>query len=236
MQEPHKQDNPFFRQLQLASQSPRRRELLAWLGVPFHTIQSDVDETPRHAESPRALAVRLARDKARSIAAAPAGEWLLAADTVVEIQGVALGKPSDAAAARAMLYRLRARPHQVHTGVALRDPATGREALRCVTTRVWMRSYSAAEITDYVTGGDSFDKAGGYAIQHPGFHPVERLDHCYANVVGLPLCAVLALLNAWGLNLELDLPTVCHRHFGYRCPAPDDGTIQMANGKWQIRK
>ena len=223
MQEPPKQDNPFFRQLQLASQSPRRREMLAWLGVPIHAVQSDVDETPRHAESPRALAIRLARDKARSIAAAPAGEWLLAADTVVEIQGVALGKPSDAASARAMLRRLRARSHQVHTGVILRDPATGREATRCVTTRVWMRPYNAAEIAAYVASGDPFDKAGGYAIQHPGFHPVERLDRCYANVVGLPLCAVLALLNAWGLNLKLDLPAVCHRHFGYRCPALDDG-------------
>ena len=232
MQEPPKQDNPFFRRLQLASQSPRRRELLTWLGVPFHTVQSDVDETPRHDEAPRALAIRLARDKARSIAAIPAGEWLLAADTVVEIQGVALGKPSDAAAARAMLRRLRARPHQVHTGVILRDPATGREATRCVTTRVWMRAYSAAESAAYVAGGDPFDKAGGYAIQHPGFHPVERLDHCYANVVGLPLCAVLALLNAWGLNLKLDLPAVCYRHFGYHCPAPDAGTIQMANGEW----
>ena len=223
MQEPPKQDNTFFRRLQLASQSPRRREMLAWLGVPIHAVQSDVDETPCRAESPRALAIRLARDKARSIAAAPAGEWLLAADTVVEIQGVALGKPSDAASARAMLRRLRARSHQVHTGVILRDPATGREATRCVTTRVWMRPYNAAEIAAYVASGDPFDKAGGYAIQHPGFHPVERLDRCYANVVGLPLCAVLALLNAWGLNLKLDLPAVCHRHFGYRCPATDDG-------------
>jgi len=223
MQEPHKQDHPFFRQLQLASQSPRRRELLTWLGVPFRAVQSDVDETPRHDEAPRALALRLARDKARSSTAAPAGEWVLAADTVVELQGVALGKPSSAADARAMLRRLRARPHQVHTGVALRDPATGREAVCCVTTRVWMRPYSAAEIAAYITGGDPFDKAGGYAIQHPGFHPVEHLDRCYANVVGLPLCAVLALLNAWGLNLKLDLPAVCHRHFGYRCPAPDDG-------------
>ncbi|MEA3308867.1 MAG: Maf family protein [Chloroflexota bacterium] len=215
----------YSQQLYLASQSPRRRMMLAWLGIPFQATSAHLDETPYPDEKPAALVVRLARQKARAVDGAGTEVLVLAADTVVELNERALGKPPNAEAARAMLRRLRAAPHRVHTGVALYAPATGRTITRRVTTTVQMRAYSDAEIEAYLASGDPFDKAGSYAIQHAGFHPVQELACCYANVVGLPLCAVAALLESSGLEISPQLPALCYQHFGYLCPAPDRGIL-----------
>ena len=174
----------------LASGSPRRRELLTSLGVPFIVMKSDIDETQRPGEAPIAYARRLSREKADAIAArlhageAPAGtiEAVLAADTVVilaadtigDLDGEVLGKPEDAAEARAMLERLRDQPHVVCTALTLlpcrrADDGTlitGEPQTEITLTRVFMRRYSDAEIDAYIATGDPFDKAGGYAIQH----------------------------------------------------------------------
>ena len=215
----------YSQKIYLASQSPRRRLLLAWLEIPFQVIEAHLDETPSPHEEPAALVVRLARQKAHAVDIAATESLILAADTVVELDNRALGKPEDASAARAMLRELRAAPHHVHTGVALYAPATGRTITRRVTTTVQMRAYSDAEIEVYLASGDPFDKAGSYAIQHTGFHPVQELARCYANVVGLPLCAVATLLNSMGIDISPQLPTLCYQHFGYRCPAPDRGIL-----------
>ena len=207
----------------LASQSPRRRELLAWLDLPFHAIAADVDETPLAGEPPAALATRLAKMKARAAAQTTPTAPVLSADTVVDLEGVSLGKPADPAEAWAMLTALRGREHAVHTGVALWDARTGALRLRRVTTMVAMRAYSDAEIAAYIATGDPFDKAGGYAIQHASFSPVARLDRCYANVVGLPLCTVLALLAEHGEAVPPTALALCRRRFGYPCPSPDWG-------------
>lgn len=122
-----------------------------------------------------------------------------------------------------MLHDLRGRAHYVHTGVALYAPLVGRLAVRCVTTKVWMREYTDAEIDAYVASGDPMDKAGAYAIQNAAFHPVERIECCYANVVGLPLHAVAAMLEAWGLSVPADVSALCRHHFDYRCAIPDRG-------------
>jgi len=111
----------------------------------------------------------------------------------------------------------------VHTGVALYNPVKNTKIARCVTTTVWMRPYTNAEIKAYVASQDPMDKAGAYAIQHAGFHPVTRVERCYANVVGFPLCAVVALLEEWGLSLTINVMHLCLEHFGYQCPAPDKG-------------
>lgn len=211
-------------QLILASQSPRRYELLNWTGLPFQVQATHVDEQPNDHESPATLAARLALFKARAASSAE-GEWILAADTVVAVGDLSLGKPSTEKEARIMLNQLHNNLHEVHTGIALRDPGKGREVVCRVTTRVWMRDYTDAEIEAYIHSGDPFDKAGGYAIQHAGFHPVQQIDCCYANVVGLPLCAVLARLRDWGIHIPLDIPTLCRQHFGYLCPAMDEGII-----------
>lgn len=187
----------------LASGSPRRRELIARLGIPFEVIKSNIDETRHPDESPIAYVERLSIEKAQAVASQLEPETtVLAADTVVvlgadtigiDAQGEILGKPADEKAARTTLERLRGQSHQVMTGVTL---LRGEKQLtRRATTTVHMREYSDQEITDYIATGDPFDKAGGYAIQHAGFSPVERIDGDYNNVVGLPLALVKQMLD-----------------------------------------
>jgi MAF protein len=188
-------------QLILASASPRRRHLLGVLGLSFEVNVADVDETPRAAEAPDALASRLAASKALTIATRHPAAIVLAADTVVALGERLLGKPADAAEATAMLRALRGRAHRVLTGLVARTASA--EVWRSVTsTTVWMRTYGDDEIERYVATGRPLDKAGGYAIQDPEFRPVERIEGCYPNVVGLPLCEVVRALA----NLGLDVP------------------------------
>jgi septum formation protein len=187
----------------LASSSPRRREMIASLGIDFEIIKPDIDETQHPGEPPLDYVQRLSREKAQAVAHMVTGDALvLSADTIVvaadtigvEKNGDLLGKPVDAADARAMLRRLRARPHTVCTSFTVcrvgGETITGMEC-----TQVFMRDYTDDEINAYIATGDPFDKAGSYAIQHAGFHPVAKIEGCYNNVVGLPLCAVKRALN-----------------------------------------
>lgn len=205
-----------MRRLLLASASPRRHELLALLGLPFDVTATDVDETPRPGESPATLVVRLSREKAHAVAAPP-GTLIIACDTIVALNGDVLGKPHDAAEATDMLRRLRGRPHAVYSALALLDPATGREQSAVAETTVAMRTYTDAELIAYVASGDPLDKAGAYAIQHAGFHPVAQIQGCYANVTGLPLCHLTRCLRTWGIEPPCDVPAACRVHTGYRC-------------------
>lgn len=209
--------------LVLASNSPRRRALLALGGWDFEIAPADVDETPLPGEPAADYVLRLAQSKAqaagaRQASAHPAGALILAADTTVADEGQILGKPRDDAEARQMLERLRGRTHQVYTAIAVlrlgeADPLTD---LCC--TDVPMRAYSDVEMQAYIASGDPLDKAGAYAIQHPGFHPVEQLQGCYANVVGLPLCHLQRTLHKLGLSLTTDLPQACQQSLQYTCP------------------
>jgi septum formation protein len=187
--------------LVLASGSPRRRELLASLGLEFEVRPVDLDETPRPGEHPEAYVARLARAKAA--AALRPGELVLAADTVVVLDGELLGKPSDPAAARAMLGRLAGREHTVHTGVELaEDTGSGaRRAGAVATSRVRIAPMEEATIAWYVATGEPLDKAGAYAIQDLGALFVETVDGNYTNVVGLPLPTVHRLFAELGLDL-----------------------------------
>ena len=212
-----------FTQLLLTSQSPRRREMLAWLRLPVELTHANVDETPYDGELPSETAARLATAKAKAVESANNGVWTLGADTVVDLNGVSLGKPADSAEARAMLRQLRERSHAVHTGVALYHARTRQVCARRVTSVVQMRAYTDTEIEAYIRSRDPMDKAGAYAIQNRSFRPVARVDRCYANVVGFPLCAIAALLKAWGLALSINIPDLCLAHFDYRCPGPDVG-------------
>ena len=162
---------------------------------------ADVDEQVRPGEQPDALTARLAESKALTIARALPDAVVLAADTVVVLDGVILNKPRDDAEARAMLESLRGRAHRVLTGLAL--AVRGERAWSSVVeTTVWMRPYSAEEVERYIRSGSPLDKAGGYGIQDTAFHPVERLDGCYTNVVGLPLCEVRRALASVGIDVE----------------------------------
>jgi septum formation protein len=194
----------------LASGSPRRRELLGRLGVPFIVRPTAVDEEQLEADfmgAPEDLALHLAQHKAAagvaqmSDAERAAGVILLAADTTVLLDGAILGKPRDAVEAWAMLRRLRNRTHMVRTGVVLERPDLRQTAGATVATPVTMRDYSDDEIARYIATGDPFDKAGSYAIQHPDFQPVAHIGGCATNVIGLPLCQTALLLRALGLAI-----------------------------------
>ncbi len=215
--------------LLLASQSPRRRELLALLGLPFEVTVANVAEVPRADESPAELAIRLSRAKARAVVTYP-DAIVIACDTVVALDGEILGKPRDAIEAISMLHRLRGRYHTVYSGVTLLEPATGRALSDVTGTHVMMRAYTDVEIAAYVASGDSLDKAGAYAVQHPGFHPVAALQGCYANVVGLPLCHLTRCLHAWGVEPPCDVSAACQSHTGHHC------TVYAAilNDRWPM--
>jgi septum formation protein len=175
--------------LVLASGSPRRRELLTQLGVTFDVVPAAVDETPLPGESPRDLVRRLAVAKA----AAVDGEPVLAADTIVEVDGEILGKPADATDARRMLRRLSARSHHVHTGVAVRHGE--RVEVEVVTTVVRFVPLTESAVDWYLATGEPFDKAGAYAIQGAGGVFVEAIRGSVSNVVGLPLTTAARLLD-----------------------------------------
>lgn len=145
---------------------------------------------------------RLALQKARAIAARHRTGLVLGADTIVVLEGEALGKPSGPEDAAAMLRRLRGREHEVMTGVAIVDAATRREAAQTVTSRVRMKSYSEGDIAAYVATGEPFDKAGAYAIQGAGGALVEALEGSWSNVVGLPLEVTAALLRRFGATVS----------------------------------
>jgi MAF protein len=188
--------------LRLASTSPRRQILLPLLGLPVETESVDVDESPEPGEGPRDLAQRLARTKALATREPRPGECVVAADTVVALGSSLLAKPESSDEARQMLSALRDRPHVVVSGVAIR--AQKQLRVSSVTTVVQMRDYTNDEIERSILRGEPFDKAGGYAIQDQQLRPVERIDGCYLNVVGLPLCQVARELTALGWSINTD--------------------------------
>lgn len=185
----------------LASASPRRRELLTRLGLPFEVVEPRVDEGDT-AGRPERVARRLAVAKARAVAAIRPDAFVLAADTVVAHRGTLLGKPGDATEARATLKRLRGRSHRVVTAVAVLPPGRRRPLVEHVATRVTMRRYTDDKIAASIARGDPFDKAGAYAIQDERFPPVARYDGCYCNAVGLPLWMAARLLRRAGLAVS----------------------------------
>ncbi|MEM9952123.1 MAG: Maf family nucleotide pyrophosphatase [Chloroflexota bacterium] len=195
----------------LASSSPRRRAIISEMIDEFEIIKPDIDETQHNNEAPLAYVKRLSREKAQAVAEQVLADdaTILAADTVVilaadtigiEENGEILGKPIDADDAKAMLTRLRNRPHFVCTAFTL---MRGRyHVTEVVSTKVHMRDYSDAEIDAYIATGDLFDKAGSYAIQHEGFHPVREIEGSYSNVVGLPADEVRQELIRAGIAIK----------------------------------
>jgi len=185
-------------QLVLASASPRRRELLGHLAVPFEAMSADVDERTEPSETPLAYVERLACQKAAVAAAARPGALVLAADTAVVLGAEILGKPRDPAEAAAMLRRLSGRPHTVLTGIAVAGRA---RASRVVETTVHFRVLGEPEIAWYVATGEGADKAGAYAVQGIGGLFVRALFGSASNVVGLPLAETAELLEQAGLPM-----------------------------------
>jgi septum formation protein len=186
-------------QLLLASASPRRRELLAQLGLGFDVVSVQVDETQYAGESPQDYVSRLALTKARAGWRARGDLHVLGADTAVELDGSTLGKPADKAAAMAMLEALGGREHRVFTGVAL--VADGYQGQCSSCTAVRLRHISPQEREAYWRTGEPVDKAGAYAIQGKGAVFVEDLRGSYSGVVGLPLFETAQLLGKCGIRV-----------------------------------
>jgi septum formation protein len=185
--------------LVLASASPRRREILATLGLAFEVRSSGADEARSPDEPARAYARRVAGAKALEIAGACApGAWVLGADTIVVIDGEVLGKPDGDAASRGMLSMLSGRWHEVTTAVALVRAGDGVIETIDVTTRVRFRPVEQGAIERYVAHGEGRDKAGGYAVQGMASGFVAAIEGSYSNVVGLPAAETIALLERHG--------------------------------------
>jgi septum formation protein len=187
------------------------------LGLAFTVDAADVDETPLPGEAPDALVCRLGRAKAQAVAVRRPGAVVLAADTLVTLDGRLLGKPADPAEATAMLADLRGRTHQVYTAVCVaRD---GELCARLAISDVTMRPYTDAEIAAYVASGDPLDKAGAYAIQHPRFSPVAGWTGCYTSIMGLPLRLVTEMLAQVGVKTPGTVAEVCGGLNGGTCCA-----------------
>lgn len=206
----------------LASSSPRRQELLRAAGIEFTVEVANLPEVPHPGEAPQHFAERMAREKAWAVARhrRRPGEWVLAADTVVFVNGEILGKPADApdpaAEAARMLRLLSGREHRVITGVCLlasgqwsvgsgqKSSAVDRQPpavdfVASETTRVWMNELCADDIRDYIATGEPMDKAGAYAIQGRASRWIPRIEGCYFNVVGLPVPLVYRMLREQGI-------------------------------------
>jgi septum formation protein len=224
----------------LASGSPRRREFMQLLGLPFTVITAaaagkDIDETPWPTEKPTDLVQRLSRVKAEAVAhalpnldrlkfglpaIAPEFFVVLAADTIVVLAGKILGKPADPHDAVDMLKQLRPQPHFVFSGLTIISVNPQGEITRQITrlhqSQVQMRPYTNAEIETYVAGGDPLDKAGAYGIQSKSFAPVAALNGCFASVMGFPLGELASALH----ELDIHLPPIaplCAHHTGHTC-------------------
>ncbi len=207
-------------ELLLASGSPRRRQIISLLGLPYISavVSDDEDEAQARYRGPNdQLAQWLAKHKAATALklSEAAGRLVITADTTVLLENDVLGKPRDEAQAFELLSTLRGRLHHVVTGVVVctvRDGKTVMRSASCVTP-VLMRNYSNEEIARYIASGDPMDKAGAYGIQNPTFQPTERIDGCYFNVVGLPVCTLVDLLAEFGVY-----PARLHTRADTDCP------------------
>ena len=175
----------------------------------------DDEPAPNENESPTTYVQRLALVKAKHAQTLTRNDIVLGADTSVAIDNYILGKPGDVEEAISMLKQLRGRPHQVVTGIALMDTATGICSTSAKVSKVHMRDYSDVEMSAYVDSGESFDKAGAYAAQDETFRPASRIEGCYPNVIGLPVCDVLTLLERIGV------PTTFRKNWNIPPGCPD---------------
>ncbi|MEK5026411.1 Maf family protein [Paenibacillus sp. FSL M7-1046] len=187
----------------LASGSPRRRELLSLLGLPFEVISSDADESTPPDFTPEMIVRSLALRKAEAVvhAAGKRNAVIVGSDTIVVLDDKVLGKPVDEQDSRVMLGLLQGKTHQVYTGVACIGLPEGKILVEHRVTSVTMRALSEAEISAYIATGEPADKAGSYAIQGLGATLVEKIEGCYFNVVGLPLSLLGRMLSRVGISV-----------------------------------
>jgi len=189
----------------LASTSPRRRDILSLLGLPFEARDPDFQETTRYDLTPEAEALELALGKARSIARSETDALVVGGDTLIALDDEKIGKPSDPDDAESILRRLSGRTHRILTGVALIDSKTRREETHLERVDVSMRPSTDAEIADYLARGESMDKAGAYSIQGEGHRLIESMSGDYLAAVGMPLRPIARYLQRHGADVPVDV-------------------------------
>jgi len=194
LDKPISRENPLI----LASVSPRRRDILTQIDIPFQSVGSRIDEAVQEKMRPTDFACLMATRKAESAQKAYRRRWILAADTLVVINKRIFGKPRDAQDCRTMLTELSGKRHRVITGFCILEPSGNKSHLEAVSTRVHVKELSAMEIEAYIETGEPFGKAGAYAIQGIGAFMIEGIEGSYTNIVGLPVCEVVRALLACG--------------------------------------
>ena len=202
----------------LASASPRRRELLSRLGLNFEVIPADVVEETLPGESPQDTVARLSLSKALAVADRIDSGYIIAADSLVALDGRAFGKPNDEEEARNMLRHLRGTHHQVNTGVTVLDVGSGQRLTDTVTSDIILRNFTDEEIEASIRSGVPLDKAGAYAVQDEGLRPAESWVGCYSNIVGLPLCRVGQMLEELGCDISAWRTSPSPGDCGPTCP------------------
>ena len=194
LDKPISRENPLI----LASVSPRRRDILTQIDIPFQSVGSRIDEAVKKKMRPTDFACLMATLKAESAQKAYRRRWILAADTLVVINKRIFGKPRDAQDCRTMLSELSGKRHRVITGFCILEPSGNKSHLEAVSTVVHVKELSALEIEAYIKTREPFGKAGAYAIQGIGAFMVEGIEGSYTNIVGLPVCEVVRALLACG--------------------------------------
>ena len=184
----------------LASSSPRRRELLASIGLDFEVVPSHIPEVRGEGEAPEEYVARLSREKAAAIAKAHPDRWIIAADTTVLLGEELLEKPADKADARRMLATIAGRTHIVYTGVTVMNATRDHHDTRVAESEVRMLPLESADIAWYVETGEPMDKAGAYAVQGIGSMFIDSIHGSYTNVVGLPLALLFQMLRRAGID------------------------------------
>jgi septum formation protein len=184
----------------LASASPRRRELLASIGLAFDVLPSHVPEVHQDGEAPEEYVARLSRDKAHALASEHPSRWVIAADTTVLLDEELLEKPADTADAMRMLGMISGRTHIVYTGVTIENVERGYRDTRVAESEVRMLALSDQDIEWYIATGEPLDKAGAYAVQGIGAMFIDSIHGSYTNVVGLPLATLFQMLRRAGLD------------------------------------
>jgi MAF protein len=203
----------------LASQSPRRKQLLEWTGWPFEILPASNLEEVKPGEDPLDYVQRMSSEKGGVVVSHIKGNAIvLAADTVVTLDGKILGKPENTEQAKDFLLELRGKVHLVCTSIFIEDPVSINVLQDLCASQVKMRDYKETEMLAYIATGDPLDKAGAYAVQHKGFHPVEDFRGCLANVMGLPLCHLVRTVAKWGVIPPRDVPFACQKNLDYDCP------------------
>ena len=205
--------------LVLASASPRRRELLEATGLDFSVLSADVPEDPLPGETPLEMVERLSRDKAQKVAAAMDRGYVIGGDSTVVHLGESLGKPLDDNEARSMLRRLRGTTHHVSTGLTVVNAVTGESKTVSMTSEITLRHFSEEEIETSIATGTPRDKAGAYAVQDTGLRPASDWEGCYHNIIGLPTCLLLQVLDELGFGWPTDWQLPEAGRCGPGCPA-----------------